>query len=87
MVVRRAVPYGGLMMNRVKFFAATMASSAIILMAPFGAHAMASDCGACFRNCTDAYANDTAPGADTRYSHCLNSCRNSDGTLCQGDIG
>lgn len=70
-------------MRILKLAAAFAMTAGIAGMAPTATCAYGGACNQCYGGCTDVYANDTAPGADTRYSHCLNSCFDENGVSCQ----
>jgi len=69
-------------MPKAKLIAASIASLTIIGLTPISAYASSPACQACYSSCFENYGDNPF-----FYSVCVNSCLDSDGTYCQGDIG
>lgn len=73
-------------MKYLKIAAAFAMTTGIVGMAPASTCAYSGVCNQCYSGCLDAYANDTACGAGSRFSNCVSNCVDERGVRCQGDI-
>lgn len=78
---------GGLKMKFLKIAAAFAMTTGVASMAPASTCAYSGACNQCYSGCTDAYASDNAPGAEARFSHCVNSCVDENNIPCQIGTG